>query len=325
MRKYINIINENTRPTKTKTATDDLSSLNPIAVDAGDANLPAAAPAPAQISRLANAGSQGTKAALARAASSDHVRDLRANLGAAGGAHALLRDLERMGGAAQDRYSDSEARALAGTTAPTLTNQTGVPPQQLTGPQTALVPTSTAVNTLGVEATVENLPAVIAAEIHKDVEGEVMGRGQLAMNHSNVPDAAFDPEWHMVRDLPAYILNGVRQVARQIFTMWTRTDIEDIQMMCTLLNPATDVQKMAAWIRNNGTMVHDCNIDFQTTMPSYAALAGLAECKIFAAGGYQFLIMRDRGGVYIYGWPESDAVMPTPQLAGPGGDLPRLA
>jgi hypothetical protein len=321
MRKFINIINENSRSTKTKTATDDLSSLNPLA-PADDANLPAAAPRAPGISSLNRAGSEGTKAAVARAASSDTVRDLRNNLGAAGGAHALMRDLENMGNMGRDQVSDADALALAGTTAPTRARRAGVPPQQLAGP----TGTNLALNPTNLEATPDNLPAIVAAMQHSEgnAEGEVMSRGALAVPNSNVPDRSFDPEWHMVRDLPAYILNGVRMVARQIFGMWTSTNIEDIQMMCTLLNPAVDVQKMAAWIVNKGEMIHDCAIDFQQHMPSYAALAGLADCKIYAAGGFQFLIMRDNGGVYIYGWPESDGVLPTDQIAGPQGGAPQL-
>lgn len=314
MRKFINIVNEATRPTKLKTATaTDMSSLMP-APEAGALTTTGGQPNV----RLNRAGSAGTAAALARASQSPEVAAMRANVGAAGGAHALMRDLERMGAQTPDRVSDAQARALAGTTQATLPNHT-VDPLALAAPTTDLATTGEPTNPTGLPSTADNLPDVVAAMMHSQADGEVMSRGALALNRSNLPDATFDPEWHMVRDLPAYILNGVRQVARQIFYMWTNTEIEDIQMMCTLLNPMTDVQKMAAWIVNSGKFIKDCNLDFETTMPSYASIAGLAECKIYAAGGYKFLVMRDRGGHYIYGWPEADAVDATPALGGPTG------
>jgi hypothetical protein len=183
----------------------------------------------------------------------------------------ILRDLEAMG--ARDTMSDDEARAIAGADVDMDMDNADVTTGQPEIPVTA-----------------DNLPAVIN---HWVVE---LGDPDIPQN--------FNPEWHQIKHLPGYIQTGIRAVARQVFGQFTNTPIEDIQMMASLLNGPSDVQKMASWIVQNGQREDAMTFDFAAQMPEYAAMAGAAEGQVWRACGYQFFIMRDRGGQYIYGWPE---------------------
>lgn len=128
--------------------------------------------------------------------------------------------------------------------------------------------------------TPENLPAVISTAVARS------------------EDVPFEPQWHMVRHLPGYMQRAIRAMGRQIFGPFTETPLEDIQVLSTLSNDDTEVKMMAAWIRKNGVRDDQAEMDFAATMPGYAA-----QTQIWSTQGYQFMIVKDFAGYYIYGWP----------------------
>ena len=131
-----------------------------------------------------------------------------------------------------------------------------------------------------VPPTTENLPAVIHHEV-------ALTGGRI------------DPEWHQVKHLPGYLQSGIRALARQVFRQFTDTPIEDIQILTSVanLNPERDVVGMMDWIRRNGAKDDSATLDFERFMPGYSADASLWRTK-----DYSFLLVRDFGGYYIYGW-----------------------
>jgi hypothetical protein len=131
--------------------------------------------------------------------------------------------------------------------------------------------------------TSDNLPAMISMELERT-------------------DGAFEPTWHQVKHLPGYLQSAIRGTARQVFDRFTTTPIEDIQMMCTMLDPEADVRKMMAWIMNNGHEVDKMTFDFSAQIRGYTA-----DFSVWRAGGYEFGLCKDMGGYYVYGWPENDA------------------
>lgn len=134
--------------------------------------------------------------------------------------------------------------------------------------------------------TPENLPAIV----------------QTALSDEGV---SIVPKWHMVRNLPGMMLSQIRTVGRRVFSNFTRTPIEDIQMICTLLNREVEVQAMALWVTRNGERRDALEMDFNRIMPGLHA-----QITVWDAMGYTFCIMRDMGGHYIYAWPASDSVSP---------------
>lgn len=128
--------------------------------------------------------------------------------------------------------------------------------------------------------TPENLPAVIQKAIA--VSGERL----------------IEPEWRMVRHLPGYIQQPIRALGRQVFTQFTDTPVEDIQIVSTLSNEKVEVQALMGWISRNGIRDDQAEMDFEGTIPNYQA-----DVQVWNVQGYSFLLVKDFVGYYVYGWP----------------------
>jgi hypothetical protein len=137
-------------------------------------------------------------------------------------------------------------------------------------------------------------------------------------------ESPFEPKWMKVRQLPAYLLSQIRRLGRDVFTeLGTTVPLEEVQIISTLTHPATDVQKMAYLISNYGQKMRE-----QTN------IFGNVSCdvQIWRFANYDWVVVEDFGGNYIYGWPENPAIEPqvkpkktnphlrhTPSLPGPKG------
>ena len=126
----------------------------------------------------------------------------------------------------------------------------------------------------------ENLPAVI--------------RHDVALTGEHI-----EPEWHQVKHLPGYFQSAIRALGRSVFRQFTETPIEDIQVLTTLgnINSEHEVTGMMDWIRRNGARDDATKIDFDQIMPGYSADASFWRTK-----DYEFLLVHDFAGYYIYGW-----------------------
>lgn len=191
-----------------------------------------------------------------------------------------------------DEIDDAEAARRAGY---------GEPDPLLAGPGVARLGGADAepdapLRLAGPAPTTDNLPALINRDL------------QLAGGRQRV-----DPEWHQVKHLPGYMQTAIRALARPVFRQFTDTPIEDIQMVCTILNGERDTRGVMAWIRQHGARDDSAAFDFGATIPGYTAEATLWRTKDFS-----FLLVRDLGGEYVYGWAGGRGV----HL--PATDTPRL-
>lgn len=114
-----------------------------------------------------------------------------------------------------------------------------------------------------------------------------------------------DPKWHMVRNLPGYMSQGIRAIGRQVFSPFTSTKIEDIQVIANLggsgPNTKAEINAVAGFLMKNGTKINDASMEFQERIPGYSA-----EMKVFTFANYTFLLVKDQAGEYIYSWPSTD-------------------
>jgi len=137
-------------------------------------------------------------------------------------------------------------------------------------------------------------------------------------------ESPFEPKWMKVRQLPGYLLSQIRRLGRDVFAeLGATVPLEEVQIISTLTHPTTDVQKMAYLISNYGQKMSE-----QTN------IFGNVSCdvQIWRFANYDWAVVADFGGSYIYGWPENPALEPqvkpkktnphlrhTPSLPGPKG------
>lgn len=106
-----------------------------------------------------------------------------------------------------------------------------------------------------------------------------------------------------LRHAGGYFLNQVRRLGRDIFAQYAPgTAIEDINLMGTMpgFHSAAVVRDHIRWITQNGNEVTTDEIDFGQNIPGYRATASLWEVDHF-----NFLLVRDNHGEYVYGWPRA--------------------
>lgn len=144
--------------------------------------------------------------------------------------------------------------------------------------------TPTPIGAEPVPVTPENLPQVI-------------NQAMFDPNREGAPPAVAPPKWHMVKQLPGYMQAGIRAMGRMVFSPFTDTPIEDIQVMASMLDER-DVRVMADWIRNNGVKDDEATITAEEILPGYGA-----QIQVWNAEDCTFMLVKDHAGSYIYGWP----------------------
>ncbi len=122
----------------------------------------------------------------------------------------------------------------------------------------------------------ENLPAIV----NKDI----------ALSG----DTRVHPEWHQVKHLPGYMLNAIRAGGRKVFREFTDTPLEEIQMICTILNPEIEVRAVMNWVRHNGVPEKEVEMEFGGGVT--------AKVRLWKTEDFSFLLVQDYMGVYIYAW-----------------------
>ena len=114
-----------------------------------------------------------------------------------------------------------------------------------------------------------------------------------------------DPTWHMVRNLPGYMNAGIRAIGRQVFTPFTSTKIENIQVIANLNNSGpnseSELRAVASFLLKHGTKQKHAEMEFQDRIPGYKA-----EMLVYTFANYTFLIVKDHAGHYVYSWPSTD-------------------
>lgn len=114
-----------------------------------------------------------------------------------------------------------------------------------------------------------------------------------------------EPEWHMVKHLPGYMSQGIRAIGRQVFTPFTKTKIEDIQVIASLggsgPNSTTEINSVAKFLLDHGTKSTEASMQFHDRIPGYEA-----DMKVYTFANYTFLLVKDHAGNYIYSWPSTD-------------------
>ena len=131
------------------------------------------------------------------------------------------------------------------------------------------------------------------------------------------------PEWHTVNNLPGYSQQNVRGMGRQIFGMFTRTPLEQIQTIANVngQGPNTDAEMraVASFLQQNADDLGEVELSHGRAIPGYAP-----DVKEYSLNGVRFHVVRDPMGQYIYAYPDADATtnQNNARLGGQGGAGP---
>jgi hypothetical protein len=131
---------------------------------------------------------------------------------------------------------------------------------------------------------------------------KVMSKALLAAGQVN-------PEFHMVKHLPGYMSKAIRMVGRAVFAPFTKTPIENIQVIANVNgsgpNSDRELNAVANFLKKHGTRQawsDDAEIQFNDLMPGYKA-----KTVIRSFANYTFAVVIDHAGKYIYAWPSTDS------------------
>jgi hypothetical protein len=131
------------------------------------------------------------------------------------------------------------------------------------------------------------------------------------------------PEWHQVKNLPGYMSKPIRALGRQLFSMFTRTPIDTINVLADLSgqgpNEHQELNAVSARLRDRGRRLRQAEVSMRDLMPDYDA-----QISMFEADGYTFMLVKDFAGRYIYSWPSKDTIKGGSSAAAPD-EAPALA
>jgi len=117
--------------------------------------------------------------------------------------------------------------------------------------------------------------------------------------------ANIEPEWHQVRNLPGYLKGAIRSMGRQVFGVYTKTPIEDIQIVANLggqgPNSERELNAVAGWLHDNAERDTKGEMNFQQSIPDYGA-----DFQIYTHDEFTFMLVDDEYGKYVYSWPSKD-------------------
>lgn len=143
----------------------------------------------------------------------------------------------------------------------------------------------------------------------------IRGRNEIAPRGPEtrmVGDRAED--WMKIRELGGYVVSQIRRLGRDLFEQYCDLPIEDVSVVGSLTHGERRVRSIVEWVCAHGTEIDDGDVDFGRNVPGYNARTSL-----WVVGDFNFLVVADNHGEYVYGWPAR------PQLllnAAPGA--PRL-
>lgn len=227
--------------------------------------------------------------------------------------------LANVGNPGDDEYNDTIDRPGAGT--PSM-------------PRASAADTRTKTSKITPSDTMRDYMSRIAPDAGGD-EPELMPQDQenaiVARSAQDVPKVISSamqvagtqvPEWHTVNNLPGYSQQNVRGMGRQIFGMFTRTPLEQIQTIANVngQGPNTDAEMRAVanFLQQNADDLGEVELSHGKAIPGYAP-----DVKEYSLNGVRFHVVRDPMGQYIYAYPDSDATTNQGQ-ATLSGAMPQL-
>ncbi len=173
------------------------------------------------------------------------------------------------------------------------------------------------INTTGLEAddiddaTAARNAGRVATDAGVDPEPRPPGTDLAVITRAIATANGVQPNFRSVSDLPGYMKNAIRRIGRTVFSVYTTTPIEDIDVLANVGGQGPNTQRelnaVAGWARNNATLDQQASeaatADFGDVIPGYAP-----QIQVYTAGDTTFMVTRDDHGDYIYSWPTNTNV-----------------
>jgi hypothetical protein len=128
-----------------------------------------------------------------------------------------------------------------------------------------------------------------------------------------------EPAWQLVKELPGFMANSIRELGQQVFAPLTSTPVGDIQVMANVQGRGPTEQNVldmvVGYLETHGQRGEDMEMEIQDHMPGYQA-----KVRAYTALGHTFLAVKDPRGKYIYAWPTNARIASSeqrPALPGP--------
>lgn len=123
--------------------------------------------------------------------------------------------------------------------------------------------------------------------------------------------SAARPSWATLGDLPSTANTIIRKIGEELFAYFTNTHLNLIQVLSTFNPECTDrdVKLVSAYLRSKGKRKEDATIIFEKYFPDYKA-----EVVIYEALGFEFMLVMDQAGSYIYAYEPKLAISGTKLL-----------
>jgi hypothetical protein len=138
-----------------------------------------------------------------------------------------------------------------------------------------------------------------------------------------------DPEWHAVKHLPGYLQSGIRSIGRAVFAPFTKTPIEEIQVLANVNgsgpNDQEELDAVLGFLARSGARATEMEMEFHDKIPDYRT-----QLRVYTALGHTFVTVKDFAGKYIYSWKTAEGdleklrVQDQPERPALGVDRPRL-
>lgn len=107
------------------------------------------------------------------------------------------------------------------------------------------------------------------------------------------------PTWHSAKNLPGYTGGGkMRLIIRAAFATATAADVEQVHMICELLNPPEHVSAVATWVAGHAERQDAIHRDFDQSVEGFSA-----DFLVYKDATTTYLVTQDVGGRYVYVCP----------------------
>jgi hypothetical protein len=130
-----------------------------------------------------------------------------------------------------------------------------------------------------------------------NIEPRPPGQDVAIVSHDITLVGNLNPKWLRISDLPGYMQQAIRAMGRHVFSQFTKTNIEEIDILSTITHDEIEVRAVMSWVSKNGIRDDQAKMDFSRFMTGV-----FANVQVWSTQDHTWLIVQDHAGYYVYRW-----------------------